>query len=33
MWRWGGGCRFLDNNALSGSVPSDLGELTALEIL
>ena len=33
MWRWGGECRDLFFNSLSGSVPSELGELTLLEFL
>ena len=30
MWRWGGECRELSRNALSGSVPTELGQLNAL---
>ena len=31
MWRWGGECRNLQSNALSGSVPSELGNLGQLQ--
>jgi len=30
---WGGECRDLYNNTLSGAVPSELGQLNALQIL
>ena len=33
MWRWGGERRDLGDNAITGPVPSELGELTALEFL
>ena len=33
MWRWGGECRDLFLNALSGSVPSELGNLNVLTLL
>ena len=33
MWRWGGECRDLGFNELTGTVPSELGELTALQSL
>jgi len=32
-WRWGSECRFLNNNALIGPVPSELGLLNELRNL